>query len=217
MKYILLDTGWLWNNQSIVNATVEIIKSILPLVGVVLGLYIAPMIANRKRKWEIKSELFQTIFLYYNAKKCYLHKTNYQMFHDQRRSIVAKKLREDEGGKEARAELLRQHDVCKGWADRHHAEAWHWYTEMINLDGRVSLLLVQCPYYFKKTRKRDVRADIEKHLYRDKVTSLLDYGDMDEKHLDKAWPKIEPVLSEKYKEIDESRGKAIKLLESVLS
>jgi hypothetical protein len=193
----------------------EIIKYILPLIGVVIGASLAPFYAKKKRKREIKSELFQNLFHYFSAARSNLYSYNYQCIQDCRRSLVSAQLSSN-SNLISREELLRQYSFFKGYVDDHYKASMESYREMLSIEGKIVYLVAEAESYFSKNKAEQIRVQLETFLHSIQAKELMSYNKMNEEELKNAFQKVDSLLNKEYERIYDTNRLAVQFLSTAL-
>lgn len=186
---------------------VRIVSMVVTLIAVYLGASLAPFFARRKRKRELKAEIFQCLFHYFQAVRGLSAAIQYQFIRDAQQARVDARLSSEQKDNLSREELIRQWSFFKGRADNSYAEQGIWYREMIMYDGKLSYLCTEAEGYYRKCA--NLRNDIISILHSYKAVPLKDYFALSDEELNAAHGDVHAMVNQDF---DKVNGKYIDCL-----
>jgi hypothetical protein len=170
---------------------------VMPVIGVIIGASLAPFFARKKRKKELKAEIFQNLFHYFQAVRGWSLAVQYQLIRDAQQARVDARLSSEQKNNLSREELMRQWSFFNGQSDKSYSEQGVWYREMLMYDGKLSYLCTEAEGYYRK-KCVNLRNDIVTILHSYRVVPLRDYFALSDEELNASHSKVHAMVNEDY-------------------
>ena len=160
----------------------DLLDKILPLVGVLIGLWLGPMFANRiqnrNNKNALKAELIQSIYLFFNYRKAGYGATIRSNYNSEMARRAWDKLKNVEQSLEMRNENERQFSVVKNNADKEESRSNEYFDKLIEIEAIMLKQLTDIQRFYGNETYNAVSKLIQPHLDESNSSFLSDIGSM---------------------------------------
>lgn len=146
----------------------ELIDKILPLIGVLIGLWLGPYFAsriqNKNAKKTLRAEFVQSIYMFFNYRKARYGSAIRSNYNAALANRVWKNLRNLSLTEIERKENERQYSVLKDIADKAEERQYFYYDRLIEIEGLIIKQLSEIQRHFGVKIYKSVKELIQPHL-----------------------------------------------------
>lgn len=178
---------------------------ILPLVGVVIGPWLGPFVANRiqnrNNKKALKAEFIQSIYLFFNYRKARYGSAIRSNYNAALASLVWSQLRKLDISQVERIEHERQYSVLKDVADNAESRQHHYFDKLIEIEGVILKQLTDIQRFYGGKTYDAIHNLIQPHLDESNSLRTHDFKSMPKAEFDNV------KYSEIIKEFDDDLAK----------
>ena len=146
----------------------EFLEKILPLIGVVIGLWLGPLVSNRiqnkNNKKALRAELIYSLYMFFNYRKVTYGSSMRTTFNGRLSSNIWKSLRKLDIEPTERRELERQYQVLKDVADKAEDRQHQSVDKIIEFEGEILKQLSLVQRYYGTAIYKSVYRLIQPHI-----------------------------------------------------